>query len=189
MRNVAFALLGLALGAIGCHRAPEEPVTVTTAGGSRLGESAPTQVVPAPLAIPTCPPDPEPHLSPLPTATVSLPEAAAGPATLDVEIARTPHDSERGLMYRRSMPEEHGMVFELDRRDHSFWMHNTCIGLDLLYIDGDHIAGIVEDAPTLNDEERSVGRLADTVLEVNAGWCKRHGVRPGQRVVLPPRPR
>ncbi|HZU84535.1 MAG TPA: DUF192 domain-containing protein, partial [Polyangiaceae bacterium] len=70
---------------------------------------------------------------------------------VDAEVVRTPHDTARGLMYRTSMPEDHGMLFDLGvRDDHKFWMHNTCIPLDLLYIDEDGLlVGIVENAPTL----------------------------------------
>jgi hypothetical protein len=85
-------------------------------------------------------------------------------------------------MYRTSMPEMHGMIFELDRIDHMFWMHNTCIPLDLVYIDRGQVVGIVEEAPILNDEPRGVGKLSDQVLELNAGFCKRHGVKVGQHV-------
>ncbi len=87
-------------------------------------------------------------------------------------------------MYRTMMPEMHGMLFELERSDHAFWMHNTCISLDLVYIDGSQIVGIVDSAPTLNDEPRSVGSLSNEVLELNAGFCKRHGIRVGQHVAL-----
>jgi uncharacterized membrane protein (UPF0127 family) len=65
-------------------------------------------------------------------------------------------------------------------------MHNTCIPLDLLYIDDDGlIVGIVENAPTLNDEPRGVGCASRYVLEVNAGWSRRHGVKAGQFASLP----
>ena len=49
------------------------------------------------------------------------------------------------------------------------------------------IVGIVENAPTLNNESRSVGCPSRWVLEVNAGWSRRHGVRAGQHLVLPKR--
>lgn len=122
----------------------------------------------------------------MPKATVSFPDAAGTPR-IEVEIARTPHDIEKGLMYRRAMPDEHGMLFRLDeRRDHTFWMHNTCIPLDMLFVDEDGtIVGIVESAPPLDDGTRSVGCPSTYVIEVNAGWCRRHGVKAGQRVGLP----
>jgi hypothetical protein len=92
-------------------------------------------------------------------------------------------------MYRTSMPEDHGMFFDLgERADHRFWMHNTCISLDLLYID-EHgrIVGIVDSARILDDHELSVGRVSVSVLEVNAGWARRHGVHVGQTVALEPK--
>src|ERR1700722_11535913 len=102
MRNATLACLftfpafgALALAAFGCHRTPEEPVTATAASGGFV-ESLPAPAPPSPLAVPTCPSDPEPHLGTLPSGTVSLPEAEAGAIALEVEIARTPHDSERG---------------------------------------------------------------------------------------------
>jgi uncharacterized membrane protein (UPF0127 family) len=86
------------------------------------------------------------------------------------------------------MAADHGMLFDLRyRSDHEFWMHNTCIPLDLLYVDEDGlIVGIVENAPTLDDSPRGVGCLSRYVLEVNAGWSRRHTVKAGQRMSIPP---
>jgi hypothetical protein len=94
-------------------------------------------------------------------------------------------------MYRKSMPEDHGMLFDLRVRDeHPFWMHNTCIPLDLIHIDDDGvIVGILENAPTLNDVSRTVGCASRYVLEVNAGWSRRHGVKAGQHMSIPPEAR
>jgi uncharacterized membrane protein (UPF0127 family) len=116
---------------------------------------------------------------------VTFPEAAG--AAVDAEFVRSEHDTMRGLMYRTNMNDDRGMLFDLRiREDHKFWMHNTCIPLDLLYIDFDgFIVGIVENAPTLNDESRGVGCASRWVLEVNAGWTRRHGVQAGQRISLP----
>jgi uncharacterized membrane protein (UPF0127 family) len=104
-----------------------------------------------------------------------------------VELAQTSHDLEKGLMYRREMPEDRGMLFRLgERRDHTFWMHNTCIPLDMLFVDDDGtVVGIVEGAEPLTDVSRSVGCPSTYVLETNAGWARRHGVRPGQRMGIP----
>jgi uncharacterized membrane protein (UPF0127 family) len=116
---------------------------------------------------------------------VSFPEA--GGVRVDAELVRSEHDSMRGLMYRKSLGADRGMLFDLlVRDDHKFWMHNTCIPLDLLYIDEDGLlVGIVENAPTLNDESRGVGCPSRWVLEVNAGWSRQHGVKAGQHVSLP----
>ena len=92
-------------------------------------------------------------------------------------------------MYRRSMADDRGMLFQLDgRRDHTFWMHNTCIPLDMMFVDDDGvIVGIVEGAAPLTDTTRSVGCPSSFVLEVNGGWTRKHGVKPGQKLTLPPR--
>jgi uncharacterized membrane protein (UPF0127 family) len=110
-----------------------------------------------------------------------------GGATVRAEVATSPRETERGLMYRRSMAEDHGMLFDLrTRSDHEFWMHNTCIPLDLMFVDADGlIVGIVESAPTLDDTPRSVKCPSRYVLEVNAGWSRRHGVKAGQQMSIP----
>jgi uncharacterized membrane protein (UPF0127 family) len=117
---------------------------------------------------------------------VGFPDAS-GAAGVDAELVRSAHDTTRGLMFRRSLDEHRGMLFDLrDRDDHKFWMHNTCIPLDLLFIDEDGLlVGIVEDAPTLDDTSRGVGCPSRWVLEVNAGWARRHDVKAGQHVTLP----
>jgi uncharacterized membrane protein (UPF0127 family) len=145
----------------------------------------PPPVPPGPA--PGCPVDPEGGPPHVPIVRVAFPEAAG--VAVDAELVASSHDTTRGLMYRKSMPEDRGMLFDLPppREDHAFWMHNTCIPLDLLYVDDDGvIVGIVENAPTLNDASRSVGCLSHYVLEVNAGWARRHGVTAGQRMTLPP---
>ncbi len=159
----------------------------TPDGNARCVLSTPA-APPAPVApgpAPGCPPDPEGGPGKLPVVRVSFPDA--GGIGVDAELVRSEHDSMRGLMYRKSLGAERGMLFDLQvRDDHKFWMHNTCIPLDLLYIDQDGLlVGIVENAPTLNDESRGVGCLSRWVLEVNAGWSRRHGVKAGQHVLLP----
>jgi uncharacterized protein len=153
----------------------------------------PTPVAPPPPVqpgpAPGCPADPERSAGRLPVRRVAIADSETHPhGAVEAEIAVSPHDTERGLMYRRSMPDDHGMLFDLRTRgDHVFWMHNTCIPLDLLYADDDgFIVGIVENAPTLDDSARGVGCESRYVLEVNAGWCRRHGVKAGQRMAIAP---
>jgi uncharacterized protein len=136
-----------------------------------------------------CPPDPEglkDLASPRTMVRVAFPEAAG--VAVQAEVVRSQHDTARGLMYRTNLAEDRGMLFDLGvREDHKFWMHNTCIPLDLLYVDEDGlVVGIVENAPTLNDDARGVGCPSLYVLEVNAGWGRRHGVKAGQHMTVPP---
>ena len=92
----------------------------------------------------------------------------------------------RGLMYRTQMDGDSGMLFSWDEDSRrSFWMQNTCIPLDMLFIAGDGtVVGILEQVPTLNTLPREVPCPARHVLELNAGWARAHGVTPGQHVDL-----
>jgi len=164
---------------------PAPPSAAATSHRCILATPAapPAPVAPGPAA--GCPSDPEGNQH-VPVVHVTFPDASS--TAVDAELVSSPHDTQRGLMYRRSMAAERGMLFDLHTRDdHQFWMHNTCIPLDLLYIDDDGLlVGIVENAPTLDDAPRGVGCPSRYVLEVNAGWSRRHHVVAGQRVALPP---
>jgi len=119
----------------------------------------------------------------VPVGHISFPEARDAPK-LEVELMLDEKNQERGLMYRKSVADDRGMLFVFMQPSfHTFWMHNTCIPLDMLFIDHEgYVAGIVENAPTLNDQGRTVPCEVSYVLEVNAGWSRRHGVAPGQRL-------
>jgi uncharacterized membrane protein (UPF0127 family) len=110
------------------------------------------------------------------------------PSKPQVSIERALDDEARalGLMFRSSMPKDSGMLFSWDEDDvRSFWMQNTCIPLDMLFIAADGtIVGILEQVPTLNTAPRSVPCPSRHVLELNAGWAREHGVAPGQRVQI-----
>jgi uncharacterized membrane protein (UPF0127 family) len=89
-------------------------------------------------------------------------------------------------MYRREMAADEGMLFVFERPErHSFWMHNTCLPLDMLFIDEDGtVVGIEENTPTMNDSTFGVPCPSKYVLEVNAGWTRRHGVVAGARAII-----
>ncbi len=105
---------------------------------------------------------------------------------ITLEVADTPGALERGLMYRSSMPENHGMLFVFpDETVRSFWMKNTLIPLDMLFIARDgRIVGIEADTTPLSTALVSVGLPSRFVLETNGGWASRHGVRTGDRVAF-----
>jgi uncharacterized membrane protein (UPF0127 family) len=137
-----------------------------------------------PRALParSCPADPHGNFD-LPRGHVTFVDAPGAPR-VEVELAKTPDHRERGLMYRTGMPEDDGMLFSWPQDSiRSFWMHNTCIPLDMLFITKDGtIAGLLEQVPTLNDDGRSVPCPVAHVLELNAGWTRSHGIRAGQHV-------
>jgi len=134
---------------------------------------------------PKCPGDPSGGSPMVPVAHVGFPESKDAPR-LEVELMATTAHQERGLMFRKSLADDKGMLFAWNQPSvHTFWMHNTCIPLDMLFIDRDgFVAGIVENAPTLNDDGRSIDCPVTYVLEVNAGWSRKHGVVAGQHVVV-----
>ena len=130
-----------------------------------------------------CPPDPEGQ-NELAHGYVTFPDAPGSPR-LNVELARSEPEKERGLMYRTKLPDAQGMLFSWGgvEQPRTFWMRNTCIPLDMMFIARDGtITGILEQVPTLNDEPRGVPCPAAYVLEVNAGWSRAHGIQSGTMV-------
>jgi uncharacterized membrane protein (UPF0127 family) len=128
-------------------------------------------------------PAPEPaSASPAPRVVV---ETAAGRSLpVQVELARTDEERARGLMNRRQLAEGVGMLFLFSETEpRAFWMKNTFIPLDMLFIDeGGRVVGLIERAEPLTTSPRDPGVPSRYVLEVNGGWAERHGVRPGDRV-------
>jgi hypothetical protein len=141
---------------------------------------------PAPVAskAESCPADPSGNLK-LPLGKITFTDAPNAPQ-VEVELARDDAARERGLMYRRSMPDDHGMLFSWDYEgQRTFWMRNTCIPLDMLYVDKDgFVAGILEQVPTLNDAPRGIKCPVAHVLELNAGWARAHGIAPGMKLKI-----
>lgn len=87
-------------------------------------------------------------------------------------------------MYVQDLPEDRGMLFQWRNEEpRTFWMHNTCIPLDMMFIGMDDIIlGVLEQVPVLNDDPRGVPCPSAQVLEVNAGWTRAHGVQPGHHI-------
>ena len=111
-------------------------------------------------------------------------ETPVGPAAVDAKVVSSRPDIQRGLMYRRRLAPDAGMLFVMDTEaDHGFYMRNTYLPLDIIYIARDMtIAGIAANAEPLTDMRRHVGRPSIYVLETNAGWAARHYVMSGARV-------
>ena len=104
--------------------------------------------------------------------------------TFQVEVADTPAKRELGLQYRRDLAVDRGMIFLFPAEsDHSFWMKNTPIPLDMIFISKDRkIVGIVEQAVPFSTESRSVPGPSQFVLEINGGLSKRYGIKAGDTV-------
>jgi uncharacterized protein len=107
-----------------------------------------------------------------------------GEVGFQVEIAATPEKRESGLMYRRDLPATHGMLFIFPaERVNSFWMKNTPIPLDMIFISRERrIVGIVHETVPFSLDSRSVPVPSQYVLEINGGLSRRYGFKTGDVV-------
>jgi len=109
-------------------------------------------------------------------------------ASFRVEIAATPEQRERGLMFRRELEADRGMVFVFPQEEvQTFWMKNTYIPLDMIFLASDgRVVGIVENARPLTLDPRTVEAAAGMVVEIPAFGARRAGIRPGSRARFDP---
>jgi uncharacterized membrane protein (UPF0127 family) len=131
-------------------------------------------------------------------ALFAAPLAAADQNTLEivtrngvhvftVEIAANDADRQKGLMFRKELPEGRGMLFDFQRdQDVSMWMRNTLIPLDMLFINADgRIRRIAENTEPLSERTIPSGGPVRGVLEVIGGTARKLGIAPGDRVAHP----
>lgn len=129
---------------------------------------------------------PENLLDPLPTITFTL-----GHTEVEVEVAITDQETRQGLMYRESMPENHGMLFIYGQpRYLSFWMKNTLIPLSIAFIRDDGVISNIEKMEPsrgpFDPVERYISRYkCQYALEMNQGWFEQHGIQAGDQIELP----
>jgi uncharacterized membrane protein (UPF0127 family) len=139
-------------------------------------------------------------LAALPAATVLIPAlrsvAAAmtvepmeiatksGVVVLEVEVAQTDAERTTGLMYRKSLPDHHGMLFDFQVDQPVYmWMKNTYIPLDMLFIRSDGtIARIATMTTPLSTETIASGEPVRAVVEIAGGTAKKLGIAPGDMV-------
>ena len=104
-----------------------------------------------------------------------------------VELATNDDERSRGLMFRKELPEGHGMLFDfVHEAPVAFWMHNTYIPLDMIFIRGNgSILSIAENTEPLSDRLIPSGGPVRAVLEVIGGTARKLGIAPGDRVSSP----
>lgn len=108
---------------------------------------------------------------------------ASGDAALQVEVARTEPEREHGLMFRRELGKDEGMLFVFDApEDASFWMKNTPLPLSIAFLDERRTVLNVDEMAPFDDKSfhKSKGKALYAV-EANAGWFESHGVKPGDK--------
>lgn len=108
-----------------------------------------------------------------------------GGTRLNVEVAVTPEQKDRGLMFRDRLDENWGMLFVYDTEQPlSFWMKNTRMPLSIAFVDRARIVRDIRDMPPLSEETHTSKVPAMYALEVNQGWFRRHKVTPGTDVTF-----
>ncbi len=103
---------------------------------------------------------------------------------LYVEVVQTDEERMRGLMFREQLPEDQGMLFVFEfSRIQSFWMRNTFIPLDIAFIDSEGKIVDIQQMEPIDESKNYISAApALYVLETNAGWFVRHGVKVGDMV-------
>lgn len=105
-------------------------------------------------------------------------------AKLEIEAAITPTECTQGMMYRKHMDEDKGMIFLFEQPEiHSFWMKNTLIPLDIAFVDGKgQIDTIYRNAVPLDTTLLPSRRKIQFVVETNGGYSIRHGIKEGDLI-------
>lgn len=119
------------------------------------------------------------------SAMITLQTSGGEELPVKVEIADTAQERSRGLMFRDSLPEGTGMLFLFpDETQGSFWMKDTPISLDLVFIRDGRIVDVIENAVPYSEELLTPESSYTMVLEVPGGYAARHGVKTGDTVVV-----
>jgi len=107
-------------------------------------------------------------------------ELSIGMHRIEAELARTDATRARGLMQRRSMPTQRGMLFVFDQEaQHCMWMRNTLLPLSVAFLDKDARIVNIEDMQPQTDERHCAAAPARFALEMNQGWFAQRGIRAG----------
>jgi uncharacterized membrane protein (UPF0127 family) len=160
------ALIVLALAAAACSQA-------CTKGSTP--EPPPTPVTPDDATPP--PPDTRPRV---------ILEGSGPAAEVRVEVVSTDAAITKGLMYRQYLAPDDGMLFLMGaEEDWGFWMKNTLIPLDIIFITRDlEVAGVLFDMKPMDKTSKRINAPSLYVLEVNGGWAKAHGTDKGAKATF-----
>ncbi|WP_428937088.1 DUF192 domain-containing protein [Fontivita pretiosa] len=133
------------------------------------------------MCVAGCPRRAAPQPQSLPTISITL-----GKRTFTLEVANTNRTREIGLMHRDSMPRDHGMLFVFpDEQRRAFWMKNTRIPLDIIYLDAAGRIVAIKPMQPYDLSSVSSDRPAKYAIELNQGMAAEAGVRVGDVVAIP----
>jgi uncharacterized protein len=111
-------------------------------------------------------------------------ETASGAYKFNVDVMRSQPDLEKGLMFRKSIPADYGMLFDFQHEQNiMMWMKNTLIPLDMIFMDKTgKVVGIIANAEPMSEKILTVSAPTDAVLEVRGGTAARIGLKLGDTV-------
>ena len=105
---------------------------------------------------------------------------------LYLEVAETPEEIKRGLMFRESLPESTGMLFVFPGEDYlSFWMRNTYIPLSLAFLDSQGVIVDIQRMKPLDEKPHISRKKASFAIETNQGWFQQHHIEIGDTFKIP----
>ena len=110
-------------------------------------------------------------------------ELAVNGQKITAEVARTNPERMTGLMHRRMLPENRGMLFVFpDVARHSMWMMNTYVPLSVAFLDERGVIINIEDMEPLTQDAHGASKPARYALEMNKGWFRKRGIKAGAKV-------
>ena len=110
-------------------------------------------------------------------------ELTAGFHRIEAEVAATTENRMVGLMNRKTMPAQRGMVFAFTQENtHCMWMRNTYVPLSVAFIDTDGVIINIEDMQPQTETSHCSKKPARYALEMNQGWFAQRGIKPGARL-------
>lgn len=116
-------------------------------------------------------------------STLERQQFKIGTYAIDAELARTAEERQRGLMFRESLAENQGMMFQFTQADHyCMWMKNTLIPLSIAFIDEHGKIINIEEMRANSEQTTCAKSKARYALEMNAGWYNQRQIMVGQKV-------
>ena len=110
-------------------------------------------------------------------------ELTAGMYRIEAEVAANDQNRQVGLMNRKAMPQQRGMLFVFTQANaHCMWMRNTLLPLSVAFVDDDGYIINIEDMQPQTEDNHCARKPARYALEMNLGWFAQRGIKPGARL-------
>mgnify|MGYP002776353324 CR=1 FL=1 len=110
-------------------------------------------------------------------------ELSAGFHRIEAEVAANDPNRQLGLMNRKSMPQQRGMLFVFAQNNtHCMWMRNTLLPLSVAFVDADGVIINIEDMQPQTEDNHCAKKPARYALEMNLGWFAQRGIKPGSKL-------